>query len=96
VPLATRRASRTVFDGAMVLTDAEIEARTGASIRGSNMVVVMSCGVKVNFMRLFEVRAAFSAFGTSAICYAMPMSRAHWRKHTHSRHPDTSFRWHRF
>jgi hypothetical protein len=67
VPLAARRASRTDFEGAMILDDADIDARTGANIRGSSMAVVVSCGVVVDFMRLFEVRAAFSAFVTSVI-----------------------------
>jgi hypothetical protein len=41
-PLAARRACRTCLDGATSVEDACIEARTGASIRGSNMAVVMS------------------------------------------------------
>lgn len=44
VPLATRRASRTVFEGAIILAEADIVARTGASIRGSSIAVVMLGG----------------------------------------------------
>lgn len=44
VPLAARRACRTCFDGAMRLDDADIDARTGAIIRGSSMAAVVLCG----------------------------------------------------
>jgi hypothetical protein len=43
-PLAARRACRTCFDGATSVEDACIDARTGASIRGSSMAAVMSNG----------------------------------------------------
>jgi hypothetical protein len=66
LPLAARRASRTDIEGAIILAEADIDVRTGPNIRGSSMAVVMSCGVAVDFMRLFEVGAAFSAFGASA------------------------------
>jgi hypothetical protein len=36
-PLAARRACRTSLDGAMRVDEACIDARTGASIRGSSM-----------------------------------------------------------
>lgn len=41
VPLAARRASRTCFEGAMSFEDDGIDARTGASIRGSSMAALL-------------------------------------------------------
>lgn len=63
VPLAARRACRTCFDGAMSVGDAEIDARTGANIRGSSMAAVVVCRAAA-VLETFpcSVGAAFSAF----------------------------------
>jgi hypothetical protein len=68
-PLAARRASRTDFEGAIVLAEADNDARTGASIRGSSMAVVMWSTCCACFMRLFEDAAAIPA--SASLAYSL-------------------------
>ena len=62
-PLAARRASRTCFEGAASFEDDCMDARTGASIRGSSMDALVEGDDAVTVARLFEVRAAVGPIG---------------------------------
>jgi hypothetical protein len=66
LPLAARRASRTCLEGAMSFDDEGIDARTGASIRGSSMAALVEGNDVVAVARLFEVRAALNGLGLAS------------------------------
>ena len=61
IALAARRASRTRIEGAIKTADVAIDARTGASIRGSSMAALVreSRGLQLlcDFSRCSVVRA---------------------------------------
>lgn len=63
VALAARRASSTYLEGATRDDDEDMDARTGASIRGSSMAGVGLAVVVPLVSRLFEVRRSLARLG---------------------------------